>query len=241
VNPDGFEMGSNNRIVQTVLTDEDAVLEIFPDDFYGDPVPLHPDMSDADLKDYKTNTKNYLFPQGVILAWHQHSPGEKMIEADGLSTPDSINASIRPRMYQWSFRDDRSRMLGKAIRQLELQNNVKVTGSLQVVNLAQSFATGLGYVKYPNREVGGDVMTNVIATVSRVTYELREGFTATLELTREEARFGQPVKTDKEKMNQISGQMAAVGSVLSQVVQKKSRAIDQDHNSQKAAVNGVLY
>ena len=230
------ELGSANRIIQTVVTDPDAVIEIYPDDFYANPVPPLPDMSNADLKTYKTGPGNYTFPQGVILAWHQHSPGEKMVEAEGMTGDDTlndfVNSTIRPRMYQWSFRDDRSRMLGKAIRQLELQNNILVNGALQVVNIVQSFATGLGYVNYPNRG---------LATVKRVTYEFREGFTASLELTREEARFGKPVMSEKDKMNLISGQMAVVGSLVTKAIQKQRATIDQQTNSQKAAVQGVLY
>jgi hypothetical protein len=239
-NPDNtnghVELGNANRVVQTTISDPDAVIEIFPDDFAADPIAPLPDMSNADLKTYKTGTGNYAFPQGVILAWHQNSPGEKMVEMDGLSGDDTltgfVNASIRPRMYQWSFRDDRSRMLGKAIRQLEQQNNILVNGSLQIVNIVQAFGMGMGYVNYPNRG---------LATVKRVTYEFREGFTATLELTREEARFGKPVMSEKDKMNLISGQMAAVGSLVTQAIQKKRATIDTQTNSPQAAVHGVLY
>lgn len=196
--PESLELSSLGRLVELTVADLGATLEIHPDDFDLDPTPPAADLDDEAYRQYKID-QAYRFPEGRTVLWQGYSPGEELLAEAGALNPGYFSSVTRPKNYLWRLRDDRSKLLGQAIRQLEAQNNIQISGSLSVLNMVRSPGAGLGWINYPERGR---------ATVRRVTYRLDSGLIAELELTREQARYGQLPKDQSDRLNQIEQSLA---------------------------------
>jgi len=191
---DNIELAIGNRVKPVELIDQSAKIEVYPDDFFKDPTPPRADLTDEEYEHYKTTEANCAFPRGKVLQWLPASPEERKLAGEGLVDSDYFGSMVRPRLYSWRLRDDRSRLLGKAIRTLEAQNNLHVTGSLTVVGMQMQVSNGLGWVDYPDRGR---------ASIRRITYRFDKSMTVTLELSREQARFGELPIADEMRISDM--------------------------------------
>ena len=187
----GTEFETGNRTLTYSGSDDQAWLETTEADLYKLPVIPNVDLTPQTLETYKT-TMSFDFPRARMLKYMNTSPGEVMLEAEGYDQTDYLASIVRPKVYAWRLRDDRVRLLNKCIRTLELTNKLQVNGTLRLVGIANDIndgatgSVGLGWVDYPDR---GKVL------VKRLSYQFKDGLVAELELSREEAHFGEiPLK-----------------------------------------------
>lgn len=202
------DFSTGNRVLQHCMEDRDACMEISEEDFYAWPVPPKTDMTDAEMLAWKetlldhldpdtseiTQKTRYRYPKGKLLMWVGTTPGEVQLEMEGYTDADYLRSIIRPRVFSWTLRDDRSRMLGQACRALFAQNGLQVTGSLTFVGRFILTDTGMGWVDYPGRGR---------AAVKRVTHNFEREWTTDVEIVREHARAGEVVISEESKINQV--------------------------------------
>lgn len=182
------EFGNQDRIVLTAITDSQAIVETTESDLDKLAVPPTADITPEDLEAVKRQTYGCDFPTARHFRWEQPTPGENLYELEGISPSMPQQAEFRPRFYKWRLRDDRPKLLAMAIRRLETDNDLKVTGSLVVKGMTANLATGLGYIEYPNKGR---------AAVIKVTHNFADGYTTSLEVTRAAARSGEMPPDDK--------------------------------------------
>jgi hypothetical protein len=189
---DGQLFPTGYRTIQAAFSDSEAKIETSEADLWK--VPLIPTVDDTDknIEAYK-RSQGCEHPRGRILKYERTTPGEIQLEVFGYVAADYNNSIMRPKPFAFPLRDDRSRLLGMAVRRLESVNNVQVSGVLKLVGLSQSFTKGLGWVDHPKGR----------AAVRRVTYTFGDGMFGELELAREEARVGETIPTDEQRMHNI--------------------------------------
>ena len=225
-NAQNTQMSADNRVIQTVMDTNFAQftqVEVFEKDFWKMPCPTKPiwpatpTMAIAAANGapaatvpnnaldpyivYKTTTAHYDYPKGKILVWERTTPGEQMVEAAGYTYNDFSGAFSRPKPYSWYLKDDRPRLLNQAVRRLDMDDNVKVTGSLTLVGKLNITTTGLGWVAYPAK---GN------AAVVRLTYSFQDGFTTEVELEREQARHGELPPPEADRMMKVEKSLKAL-------------------------------
>lgn len=184
------EFGNHDRMVMSNITDLAARIETTEEDLELMPIPPTADPDPAALETIKRNA-GLKYPRLCGFRWDQPAPGEKLYEMEGLSVAQAEQALARPRFYTWRPIDDRPKLLAKAARKLETDNDLQVQGSLDMRGMLLNMEAGLGWVDYPNKGR---------AAVVKVTQNFGQGFTTTAELTRAEARQGQLPPDDKITM-----------------------------------------
>ena len=188
------------RIIQDVITDPFAKVEVFETDFWKMLVPPRPDMTRDELVATK-KMGAYRFWQARCLTWERTTPGMAKVIDDGYADADYFASISRPQVRSWFLRDDRSRMLGMGVRHLEHTNKVQVSGSLELRGQTNDTSGGLGYVNYPNKGK---------AAVRKVTYNFSDGFATELELHREETRIGELPPEEKDRQHKVEKDIAVL-------------------------------
>lgn len=220
----GTAFQTGNRVLQQAISDDNAWIETTVDDLFTMPIPPQVDVSPADLESFKaTVTPPLNYVRARILKFEPTTPGEKQAEMEGYITADYAASIMRPKLFSWRLRDDRPRLLGRAVRALEWANNIVVQGSLILVGMSHEMSRGLGFVNKPNKG---------LAAVKRVVYTFSEGLVAELDVRREEARMGEPRLTDQERMHAVEKNVLAQRRTVDTL-----RAIQQQQASNAALAN----
>ena len=183
-----------SRAIQTVIEDQYSKLCVFEDDFWKMTVPPGADLGPDAGGDGPQERPCTDLSKGAASNGSEAAPARNWSKMAGYAAPDYFANIRRPKVRWWYLRDDRSRMLGLAVRRLELTNQVQVSGSLRLIGPTNDTTVGLGYVDYPNRG---------LADVVRVTYSFSEGFSTELELHREECRIGELPPKDKDRQDHV--------------------------------------
>jgi len=188
------ELG-NDRVRQIAISDHEARIQTSEADLHTLAIPPSGEISSASFEAYKRDVAGVDFARGRALKWEGTTQGEEFLEVAGYGDADYQASVVRPRPYSFRLVDDRPRLLMRAIRELEAANNLTVNGTLDVMGVMVDHAAGLGWVDYPGRAK---------ASVSRLTYNFGDGcVTATLELSREEARYGEMPPDDMDRMSHL--------------------------------------
>jgi hypothetical protein len=172
-------------------------------------VPTIVDATPAALETYKTSVKHLDFPRGRILKYERTTPGEQQLENDGYVARDYANSLMRPKMFSFRLRDDRSRLLARLVRILEGSNNILVSGTVKLRGVSHTIDHGLGFVDKPGKGKAG---------IKRIQYTFSQaGMTAEVELTREEARTGETIPKDEDLMHGLLKDQVAMQRVVEQL------------------------
>jgi len=202
VNPDDWsdsatEVGNYDRVRQRTFEDNSMQLEVTPDDLEAVPLPVPNGVSidmldDDNFEELKRTYFDLDFPRATMFKYMAFSPSE--LPMNGYVNIPGVkeNGNLLPRFFSWRLQDDRLRMLVRAIRTLEATNNLQVIGRLNIRGRRQNMEWGLGWVDYPDRGR---------AAVVRVTLDFREGFIQQLELSRQEARYGEIPPDERGKID----------------------------------------
>jgi hypothetical protein len=218
------------RVICHSIEDDSFRVEVFENDFWNLTTPPNVDLSADDWANARLNQSYTLdgtsattqpplgitpcqFVNGRILRWMGTTPGEAIVEMAGYTDADHYGSVLRPKVLTWQLRDDRSRIMGLAMRTLGLLNNVQVTGELVVIGATQDTTTGLGWVNYPNKG---------LAAVKKLTYNFGSGFQTELELFREEARVGEMPVPDKERQDKVTNEIANIKKIIDVQKQRDS-------------------
>lgn len=227
--PQETELGTNGRIIQTVLNDSYSGItriEVTEPDFWKMPCPPKPvwpatptvnipqgagqppiTIPNTDQDPYvlyKMNTAKYDYVKGRVLKWERTTPGEQVVEMAGYTDADHYGSLCRPKLYYWFLRDDRTRLLELAVRHLETDNNIKVMGSLELVGTINDTSTGLGWVNYPAKGK---------AAVVGLVYNFQDGFVTELELERQETRIGELPPKEMDRMTRVEKVLAELAHI----------------------------
>lgn len=196
-NTNNIEMSADNRPIQRCYTENESRIEVTESDFWKLTVPPTGEMALKKWDKARIDAK-YDFIMGKAQTWQGTTPGEQMIDSMGWSAADYFGSTMRLKPHSWHLRDDRPRLLGLAVRRLDTDNDIQVSGSLSLVGLFHDTAGGLGWVDYPDK---GKVV------VKKITYNFSNGSMAEIELSREETRIGELPPDDKDRMHNIEQQV----------------------------------
>ncbi len=247
------EVGNTDRVQQVAINYERAQLEITEEDLDKMVVPPHSDMTqlvsdaqlvaaitaatnlssgeastivsnmslfekqDMALEVYKRDTKDYDFPRARLMKWEGVSAAETVWQAEGYTQEDFEASLVRPRRLSWRLRDDRQRMLQVAIQTLETSNNIRVSGTMELVGQKGALTEGMGWIDYPDR---------ACATVVGVEYSFRNGFTTTLELSREQPRYSELPEDQREA---LKGVVKTINALVRD--QEYQKSIERNHRA----------
>lgn len=228
LNPDGTEVG-DGRPMQVAVGEPNAVIQVWDPDLKRKGVIPIPDATDAQVKAAKA-TAQYEFPVGKIFKWTRTTPGEQLVQRAGYTDADHFSSLSRPTTFVWTLRDQRTRLLGMAIRRLEFANQVQVSGSLTVVGPVGDLTKGLGYVDYPDKGK---------AAVKKVTYNFSDGFVAELELHREETRIGELPPDEKHRMNAVEKTIAKLTKTADAIDAARRGGVPQNGNSRNGPIDAT--
>lgn len=216
------------RVIQETISDESFKFQTSYNDLFVEPVPPQIHMSegredaiveDIQLQGYEPNVATEMFdsmtkeeqdsygmylykrdvlklefPQGQVFRWERPSVLEENLRTENRSD-SSAEDIFRPRRITWFHKDHRCKMITRAINELESNNQLQVSGSVTAVGLAQSTPGGIGWTQYRDR---------ARASISRISYRFGSGGLMTdIELTREEARYGELPPTEQERIIEI--------------------------------------
>lgn len=191
-------------IVKAMVSDE-FTWQVCPYDMYRLPVPLKAgDNWDPQgiLKVMKS--ANYFFSSAALQI------SEPLRETEFESFSDDVKSTIyegaigrnEPYAKKIAFilRDDRFRLVERAIKDLEKRNNYQISGNITVRGTNFSLENGLGYVRFTD---------DAKACIVKMQHSFSNGYTTSLELSTEELRVGEEKEYDKDyrrlmesKMNQ---------------------------------------
>jgi len=193
-----------SRVICRAFPDERFHVKATEADFWKLLVPLAPDQADTAFAADKV-AAGCTMVNGRILRWMRTSPGEAIVEMEGYTDADHYGSVLRPKVLTWTLRDDRSRIMGHAIRILGLVNNTQVKGQLDLIGMTNDLSTGLGWVNYPNKGT---------AAVIRVTYNFSNGFQTEIELHREETRIGEMPIPDQQRQDRVNEEIANIKKTI---------------------------
>jgi hypothetical protein len=214
VYPNANEFGGANypsgyRTIQVAFTDNESRVETWPSDLWKMQIPSIVDATPAALETYKTSVKHLDFPRGRILKYERTTPGEQQLENDGYVAKDYANSLMRPKMFSFRMRDDRSRLLAKLVRILEGANNLQVSGTMKLRGVSHTIEKGLGFVDKPNKGKAG---------IKRIQYSFSGGgMVAEVELSREEARTGETIPKDEDLMHNVQKDQVELKRLIDQL------------------------
>jgi hypothetical protein len=226
---EGEEISTIGRTIQMVDEDQTSRIEVHESDFWKLPVPPAPDMNEVDYIAAKATALCH-FPKGKLLQWVRPTQGELLAEVDGFTSADHFASAMRPKSYVWTLRDDRPRLLGKAVRALELANDVQVEGELVVVGPMIDLSQGLGYVDYPDKGK---------AYVVRATLSFTDGIVAEIELQREEFRLGEATVEEKDRQHKVEKEIANLRRTVD--VQREAAAKLKTGNESVTDASGIRF
>jgi hypothetical protein len=223
---------TGNRVLQKAITDNDATIETSFNDMYKMPLPnkagmtIVPSTNNLAIPTFKSQTatvnngttipaktvvqdeletyKQSLhldYPRGRILKIETTTPGEIQAEMAGYTTVDYQTSITRPKVFTWRMQDDRSLLMARAIRELELSNQILVSGTMQLIGVSQDLTNGLGFVNKPKKG---------LAAVKKVEFNFTDSLQVVIELSREEARVGEIVQSEENRMHHIEKQVASI-------------------------------
>jgi hypothetical protein len=92
-------------------------------------------------------------------------------------------------MIKFVLKDDRFRLLERAIKDLERRNNYQISGSIAIRGTCFDLENGPGYVSLTDGSK---------ACIVKMQHSFSGGFTTSLELTTEEMRVGEEKEFDKD-------------------------------------------
>lgn len=215
---------TGNAIFQKAITDPNARVETSLEDLYAMPLPTLVNADPATYEAYKRDVEHLDFPRARLFKMEATTPGEQQAEMEGYISIDYATSITRPKLFSWRMWDDRSRMLAKALRELEFANNIMVSGSMRLVGISNDLSHGLGYVNHPDQ---------TIAAVVAIEYNFTEAMQVEIQLSREEARFGEFVPKAEDMMNEVRKSQLRQGRVIDalQAIQN-ARANQADPQSQ---------
>lgn len=196
------ELGNYDFVAQTILDEGSAIIETTEADFNIMPVPGTTTLDNDAYEVYKTTTMGLRFARAHLFRWDKPTQGEVLVEHEGAIPEVSQLGLARPRLYSWRLRDDRPRLLAKAIRSLEEKNDLTVSGSLVLRGMLHDLAGGLGYIDYPGRG---------LATIVKITHDFSNGYRTTIEPSRMEARYGELPPDDAQRLSDLRNLLSYFG------------------------------
>jgi hypothetical protein len=189
-------------IVKAMVSDEYA-WQICPYDMYRLPIPLRAgDNWDPEGIMKVMKSASYFFSSAAVQV------SEPLRETEFASFPEDVKETIyagaigrnEPYAKKISFilRDDRFRLIERAIKDLERRNNYQISGSISVRGTNFNLENGLGYVRF---------MDGTKACIVKIQHSFSNGYTTSLELSTEEMRVGEEKEYDKDYKRMMESKM----------------------------------
>jgi hypothetical protein len=169
---------------------------IFPDDEMNLPVPSGVNYSwlaaNSVLQEFKD--REYFFPTGAI---HVMETLKNQEITDDFALEDVGNTAF-PKKIEWVLRDDRPLLIKHAIRELEKQNDITISGNVVVRGANYDLAQGMGFVEFTD---------GARANIVKMTHNFTgTAYNTTLELKTEEFRIGEKTEEEKDTIHKLKTQ-----------------------------------
>ena len=184
-------------------TGEEFRWQISPDDLYKYLMPTTEKMdwtSGSDNTRTKMQASGYYFSEASAHITEPLREYEAKLLSGTVKKDGIMRNNIFGKPVRWLMRDDRFKLIKRAVMELERRNNIQITGSLEIRGTNFDIDNGLGYVEFED---------GLKACIVKIEHNFGGGmYTTSLELTTEEFRLGEEREKDLDYKRQMDNKIS---------------------------------